>query len=242
MARIKLYASAKERQKAYRLRQAEKAKANGLVMNAPPPRKKKENSSQAKKVSEDERINGLLSFPFSCPNCDLSIFEAALFCSERCKQEAKFVRYVRNCKKDGRDRQPDIREAIQIKLASILGGGYPEKERRLPKEVREAVIDRDKGRCRQCGATGDQVDHIQGSSNDLSNLQLLCKACHNKKTIASFGLPITPFSHPDEWDKAESLYFRIESSSPIRICDSEEWDSLWRIVLVGRRQIAKGHN
>ncbi|WP_375712704.1 HNH endonuclease signature motif containing protein [Corynebacterium durum] len=35
----------------------------------------------------------------------------------------------------------------------------------------------------QCGAEGAEVDHVNASDNhDLTNLQLLCKACHAWKT------------------------------------------------------------
>lgn len=42
--------------------------------------------------------------------------------------------------------------------------------------------------CLQCGDVATEIDHIieldQGGSNDLDNLQPLCKACHTKKTSA----------------------------------------------------------
>src|SRR5262249_29900336 len=135
-----------------------------------------------KKFTTETEIDALISFPFPCPNCNQPIRVAELFCSELCKQEAKFVRYVRACGRDGRDKQPDVQEAIRIRLAIILGGGYPEKERQIDKSIRKAIIERDKGRCKNCGNPGDQIDHISGSSNELENLQLLCRKCHNQKT------------------------------------------------------------
>lgn len=46
------------------------------------------------------------------------------------------------------------------------------------------VRERDAGRCRVCGASGwAEVHHIRyrsrGGSDELSNLVLLCKACHD---------------------------------------------------------------
>lgn len=48
------------------------------------------------------------------------------------------------------------------------------------------LVERDGNKCRECGATSDvTVDHIQplsrGGSNDLANLQLLCRQCNSRK-------------------------------------------------------------
>ena len=51
---------------------------------------------------------------------------------------------------------------------------------------RESIKRRDCGVCRSCGRLGIVVDHIvplwAGGSDDESNKQLLCDACHNSKT------------------------------------------------------------
>jgi 5-methylcytosine-specific restriction endonuclease McrA len=189
----------------------------------------------SKKPLAGTKLESLVAFPFQCLNCDQPIKDPVLFCSEVCKQEAKFVRYVRACRRDERDQQPDIQEAIEIKLAMILGGGYPEKERHIPDSIRKAVTRHDKGRCKICGNPGDQIDHISGSSNDLKNLQLLCRDCHNQKTTADF-VRITPETHPEEWAKVEALYYRIEITEPFRLCDSEVWENSWRSILSARRK------
>jgi 5-methylcytosine-specific restriction enzyme A len=59
----------------------------------------------------------------------------------------------------------------------------------IPKVVREYVLDRDKSQCQSCGksdsAASLQIDHIiplaQGGSNDISNLQVLCSTCNQRK-------------------------------------------------------------
>ena len=57
--------------------------------------------------------------------------------------------------------------------------------------VRAVALKRDGHMCVQCAANGQyreakEVDHIvpksQGGSDDLDNLQSLCKKCHDKKT------------------------------------------------------------
>ena len=51
---------------------------------------------------------------------------------------------------------------------------------------RESIKRRDCGMCRSCGRVGRVVDHIvplwADGSDDESNKQLLCDACHNSKT------------------------------------------------------------
>jgi hypothetical protein len=160
-----------------------------------------------------------------------------LFCSEACADEAKLVRYARRCFSDGRIDQPDVQEAIQIKIAHALGGGYSERERRVPLSVRRAVFDRDGGRCQKCGQPGTEIDHIHSSSNELDNLQLLCGTCHNKKTKARF-VEITPederYAEIDA--KRESLRSRIEASEPQRPCDDEKkWVTSHRQFMANRR-------
>ncbi len=59
----------------------------------------------------------------------------------------------------------------------------------IPATVREYILRRDGFRCLSCGKTASQtrlqVDHIipvaHGGSNDISNLQALCRTCNLKK-------------------------------------------------------------
>jgi len=59
------------------------------------------------------------------------------------------------------------------------------------RQLREQVKQRDKGLCQQCLKegkikTGGFCDHIvpksEGGTDALSNLQMLCKSCHDSKT------------------------------------------------------------
>src|SRR5262245_22763478 len=92
-----------------------------------------------------------------CLNCD-RYFDPPdgrraprLFCRDMCRDEAKYVRYARKVRSDGRIDQPDVRVALVIKRAHLLAGGYAEKGRHLSPQERKAVFARDSGRCRECG-------------------------------------------------------------------------------------------
>ena len=169
-----------------------------------------------------------------CVNCDelMSLLtRPRLFCSESCADEARFVRYVRRCRRDGRIKRPDVLEAIRIKLALVLADGYQAKERRLSGSQREAVIRRDGGRCQECGEPGSTIDHVSGSSNEMDNLRLLCTPCHNKKTISAF-IETTPAQN----EQRRLLRSRVEASLPQRGCDDEqEWPKLFNQLMMSRR-------
>jgi 5-methylcytosine-specific restriction endonuclease McrA len=104
--------------------------------------------------------------------------------------DGRTIRYIRNCHGDGRDRRPDVQEAIRTRIAMVLSGGYPERERRLAEKIRAEVLERAGGRCEQCGrvldfdgSTGDQdamatIQHVMGNSSDLSNLKAWCWRCN----------------------------------------------------------------
>lgn len=59
----------------------------------------------------------------------------------------------------------------------------------IPQEVREYIFQRDNYQCRSCGKTKEktvlELDHIvpiaNGGSNDISNLQTLCRHCNRRK-------------------------------------------------------------
>lgn len=59
----------------------------------------------------------------------------------------------------------------------------------IPRKLRHEVFQRDGYRCRECGASKDEatleIDHIlpvaKGGTNDIDNLQTLCRECNRKK-------------------------------------------------------------
>jgi len=133
------------------------------------------------------------AFVTQCMNCDATLDEdnPSLFCNERCRSEAEFVRYWRRVTRDGRIEREDVQYAIQIQLAHWVAGGYDRVERRIPLGVREQVRARDNNRCVKCGAVGVEIDHIDGPDVALTNLQLLCVAYHHEKTAESL-VPAEP--------------------------------------------------
>lgn len=183
-------------------------------------------------------VEDLVRFPFHCANCSLLFREAKMYCSEVCSQEAGWVRYARVCRLDGRDQRPDVIEAMRIRLALVLGGGYPKLARTLPDSVRKAIFERDQQKCQKCGQPGTEIDHISDSSSDPSNLQVLCDTCHNKKTVGSF-VRITKESHPEAWEKAQSLRKRAAAKEPLQVCDSQEWGELQKVLMKKRREFLK---
>jgi len=184
----------------------------------------------------------LIPVEFTCFNCGGKLTvtkQPKLFCSEKCQQEAKFIRYYRSCKNDGRINQSDVREALQIRIAHILSGGYKERVRRLPLSIRLAVYRRDSRICQKCGESGKDIDHINGDSDDLENLQVLCRNCHNEKTKSNFK-EVTPEveGYTEKKANIENLHSRTESEKPQRICDDEKnWNANQKIILAELRDI-----
>ena len=181
---------------------------------------------------------------FQCLNCDKKFRSgklAKLYCSELCKQEAKFIRYARACFRDGRIEKPDVLEAIQIRLAFIMGEGYSERDRYLPKSLRKKVFQKHDGQCAICGNPATDIDHINDSSDNIENLQLLCTTCHNEKTKAGF-IEITPeVENYDKFmEKRKKIFSRIEIEIPLKICDDDiNWNSIYKKELSERRNIVK---
>lgn len=169
-----------------------------------------------------------------CANCLKQLPDAldGLFCSELCMQTADTVRYWRRVARDGRAQRPDVRNAIRTRVAFLLAGGYGARARRLSHEVRSAVIARDGGVCRRCGKPGIDIDHIGGDSAELSNLQLLCKECHNAKTRSR----MVPAS-AEQIATIDQLYAeRVKPAVPILLADDEvRWQHEWRALKKARR-------
>lgn len=93
--------------------------------------------------------------------------------------------------RDGRIDDSLVQEAVQVRNAFLLAGGYRALGRTMSIKTRVAVKTRDDGKCRVCGKAGTEIDHIDGSSGQLDNLQLLCANCHHNKTAENL-VPASP--------------------------------------------------
>jgi 5-methylcytosine-specific restriction endonuclease McrA len=176
-----------------------------------------------------------------CQNCDAPLTpeqarHGTLFCSEKCQQTAKAIRYGRATLRDGRyQRDLDVRQAIDMRIAHILGGGYPERACSLSDEQREAIFIRDNRRCCLCGAPATSIDHIAGSSPDPSNLQALCKPCNMAKARAHFRKATL-----EEAAEGNAIWARIRATQPVRLCDDEkQWNELQKEIAAEQRKRAR---
>ena len=76
----------------------------------------------------------------------------------------------------------------QVKIAKRqLVVTNAEPSRHIPQDVKNAVWQRDGGKCTQCGSTSYlEFDHIiphtKGGANTVANVQLLCRSCNLKKS------------------------------------------------------------
>lgn len=147
------------------------------------------------------------------------------FCSDGCRSWAKDVRYFRRTYRDGCVAfDPSVREALQTRMALLVAGGYKEGARRLSREQRAEVLARNDGLCVNCNTNpATEVDHIDGDSPDPSNLQGLCRDCHQAKTQSMYQ-PM------DDRDKAvrDAFLALVHEPEPLMLAHDDEWDALWR--------------
>ncbi len=169
-----------------------------------------------------------------CANCLEPLPEdvEALFCSSWCAEIAESVRYQRRVFRDGRIDDPLVQDAVQIRNAFLLAGGYRALGREMSVKTRVAVKTRDGGKCQVCGKAGTEIDHIAGSSGELDNLQLLCSDCHHNKTAEN----LVPGS-PEQRAQLMALFVtRVLPDAPTLLGDDEvEWQAKWRGLKKARK-------
>jgi hypothetical protein len=148
-----------------------------------------------------------------------------LFCSVPCRETANTVRYWRKTSRNGKfEADPEVRLAIGIRLAHMLAGGYNANARRIPLAIRALVIERDRA-CVMCAGPGEEIDHIDGDSNEPENLQLLCKTCHHSKTAEH----LVPASDEQADRVFAMLVYRVVPDTPAQLCDDEvAWQAIER--------------
>lgn len=172
--------------------------------------------------------------PDRCASCfkDLAERDGGLFCSELCSQTADLIRYCRRIRQDDRINDPEVKLAVATRMAHILAGGYHNAARDLSSAVRQQVWTRDGALCVQCSQPGMEIDHIDGDSDELSNLQLLCLDCHHAKTAEQ----MVPAS-PDQVAWIQDLYRkRVNPELPALLADDEiRWKDRWSTLKKERR-------
>lgn len=102
---------------------------------------------------------------------------------------------------------------LKFKLCPYCGGELDTRYGRqpIPRKLRHEVFKRDGYRCRECGSSKDEtsleIDHIvpvaKGGTNDIDNLQTLCRECNRMK-------------HTDTWvggETSNELHNKIEHNN-----------------------------
>ena len=90
------------------------------------------------------------------------------------------------------EQQNEIEEVLEERISSYLGMRNPYGDNNIdavPGSIRQEVLKRAKQRCELCGRSARDmqidVDHIRprskGGSNDITNLQALCRTCNAEK-------------------------------------------------------------
>ena len=168
--------------------------------------------------------------PDFCPNCDTRSEPKKLFCSELCNQEAQLIRYIRRVLKDGRGADVEVlRDGIGTRMLMVRSGGYPTRARTIAPALRAAVVARDAGRCVLCGEPGTEIDHIRGSSDELTNLRLTCKTCNGDRVRDAAVIAKDPETIALIQRQNSRISQRIAAAAPYRLCDDEErWSTAWR--------------
>jgi hypothetical protein len=120
-----------------------------------------------------------------------------------------------------------------VRNAFLLAGGYQALGRTLPVSVRVDVKTRDAGKCQECGKAGTDIDHINGSSADLDNLQLLCADCHYAKTAEN----LVPASDEQRALLIALNLTRVIPPVPTLLADdNDQWQHAWRALKTSRKQ------
>ena len=96
----------------------------------------------------------------TCPNCGVRVNTLrSVYCSDACREQSGFVRQFRHAVHEGSISNNEKQGALGQKLWFVLGGGYPRRDVLVPARVRLKVIEREGGKCEQCGAKATTIDH-----------------------------------------------------------------------------------
>ena len=135
-------------------------------------------------------------------------------------------------------------------FCDICGTTLEEREGRikLPYGMKEKIFRRDGYRCRMCGASRDNgieltIDHIipiaDGGTNDIDNLQTLCRECNENKSDLNFpsGLEIDIETKENELKLLNDLLTQEESKLSNDMNDDEKIDALFKIKQLKEKHI-----
>jgi hypothetical protein len=176
-----------------------------------------------------------------CVECGAAMVQtnrAKLYCSLVCHQTLKTVHYARATVADGRfERDPTIEDALRVRVAYIIAGGYHEVERRVPPALRAQIFARDDHKCVLCGEPATQIDHIAGDANTPENLRASCGACN--LGLAQAQLVPAP---PEKAAVAERIFQRMFAPAPLVERDDESaWDETQKHLMADRRRQVRDH-
>ena len=189
----------------------------------------------------EEEQGGIETPIFPCVNCEHAIpwsRRIKIYCNDFCKEEAKGVRWFRSCYDRGVQDRPDVREAMETRIAFLNSGGYISLGRRISVETKDAVYDKYQGMCAICDgiAIPGEIDHISGSSNDLSNLQYLCRDCHRKKTKSNLRRVQDDDPRAEEMDDYKEGFFKRVLSKNPKDCDNHKtWKPMEKELRLQRK-------
>ena len=182
-------------------------------------------------VGEAEAPQISPSDPFRCPNCDTETTSlASPYCSEKCKDEASFVRQLRAAMATGLILTPEKQNVFGERLWWLLGGGLPLRESRIPEAAKRQVAKRCGSKCETCGEPMTAVENIGSGCNRPLHLRAVCPSCSQTKEFMYPG-----FSTSSQVvEVLNQLAERALAPHPLRACDDpESWD--WRAVIRARR-------
>jgi hypothetical protein len=139
---------------------------------------------------------------------------------------------------DGRfESDPTIEEALRMRVAQILAGGYDEKARRVSPALWERIMERDGRRCVICGEPATQIHHIAGSDSAEGNLRATCATCNPR--LAQAQLVPAP---PDKAAQADLIIDRMFSPTPVfERDDVTAWPARLSALLSERRRLVHDH-
>ncbi|OGT35282.1 MAG: hypothetical protein A3F11_10150 [Gammaproteobacteria bacterium RIFCSPHIGHO2_12_FULL_37_14] len=80
-----------------------------------------------------------------------------------------------------------LRRKISNLITVIENKSTPNNRKRIPDDVQIAVFSRDNGQCVKCSAQSElHFDHLipvsKGGSDTVENIQILCRACNQRKS------------------------------------------------------------